>query len=271
MGQVRWVLLVVSAAVVGSSHAQVQVYTVGTSGTVAARKQLISENTRDHVSVRPELLTFTEDYYKALDRILQEAKASRSHFVCHIALPAFERDAREEDLVRELCKTGVLVVACVANDANARKRWPATFPGLVLVAASNGNQNAAARGYGYVSFYDNGKLTSALDQVDKAERGALRFSIADSSVFASARIAGILAYVWERNSGWSATQVISYLQAKRNPQLQVDRRTIIAQLSPDDSENTDPQHKTLVILGIVFVGVLLLCGFIADKLSSPDL
>lgn len=247
MRQLFWLIIPIGVAV-SNANAKVEVYTVSTIQNHVFCHQLILDNSLHLVVVNWEPFYDSKSYYAALRKIVKKAKTSRSNIVCHITTATSNTDELEKYLIQELYAEGVIVVACVGNDSIITRKYPAALKEVLAVGAYNVNQYLP---HDYIAFYDNGLAKSDIPQISNATKpNSISVASVKESSFASARIAGLLAYIWYRNENWSSTDVISFLKSRRNNQLRIKRTRIIGDLTPEYHSYVERYHKTVILCAI---------------------
>jgi thermitase len=110
--------------------------------------------------------------------------------------------------VRNASNAGALIIAAAGNDGDATLNYPAAYPEVVSVAATD-NRDARA------SFSNaNGDVEIAAPGVNilSTKRGGGYVSFSGTSM-ATPHVAGVAALIWGRNPGFTAAQVRSKLDA----------------------------------------------------------
>ncbi|MFF3338313.1 type VII secretion-associated serine protease mycosin [Streptomyces flavidovirens] len=163
-------------------------------------------------------------------------------------------NATLRNTVANAVKAGALIVAASGNDgANGKSAntYPASYPGVLAVAASDRNDERAF-------------FSQAGDFVDVAAPGVGMVSTvpksgqctADGTSFAAPYVAGVAALLKEKHPGWSAAQITTRIQeSAQRPGREANRYLgwgvvdPVAALSDDSEPGTRPQPDPPVAQG----------------------
>lgn len=107
-------------------------------------------------------------------------------------------------LIATLIGDGHVVVAAAGNDgAAACGHYPASFPGVVSVAASN-SYDALAAFSNYGSCVD---ITAPGVDVEAAATGTSGYRLLSGTSMATPHVVGVIALLWRDNPSWTGAQV----------------------------------------------------------------
>jgi thermitase len=103
---------------------------------------------------------------------------------------------------------GSLIVAAAGNDGNATLNYPAAYPEVVSVAATDGNDARAS----FSNANADVEIAAPGVNVLSTKRGGGYVAFSGTSM-ATPHVSGVAALIWGKNPGWTAAQVRSKLDA----------------------------------------------------------
>jgi thermitase len=131
----------------------------------------------------------------------------------------------EADAIKYAWNKGAVLVAAAGNDYASTRHYPAAFPEVISVAATDRHDNlayfssfgsawvsVAAPGHNILSAYPNVACGLPLNDPDGC------YNWLSGTSMASPHVAGIAALVWARYPGITNAQARSYIESSANPQ-----------------------------------------------------
>jgi thermitase len=110
--------------------------------------------------------------------------------------------------VRNASNAGVLIIAAAGNDGDATLNYPAAYPEVVSVAATDNRDQRAS----FSNANSDVEIAAPGVNILSTKRGGGYVSFSGTSM-ATPHVAGVAALIWGKNPGFTAAQVRSKLDA----------------------------------------------------------
>lgn len=144
------------------------------------------------------------------DGLLHIISAGGTRVVINLSLGFYGYDSVIGALIATLIDNGVVIVAAAGNDASsACLNYPAAYPGVVSVAATNDVDSAA----GFSNYGSCVDLYAPGVEISAASAGTTGYRTLSGTSMASPHVAAVAALRWQQNPAWTGEQVaMSLLQ-----------------------------------------------------------
>jgi subtilisin family serine protease/flagellar hook assembly protein FlgD len=163
--------------------------------------------------------------------------------VINISLGGTDDTALEEDAIEKAVDAGVVVVAAAGNDATTVKSYPAAYPGVIAVGATDGSSRASFSNYGsWVTVGAPGTDIFSTTPVDGSQDfpDVTDYALGDGTSFSSPLVAGEAALLKAQNPSATGADIrAAIVQSARgfaSAQLgsgRVDFAAALADLAPE--------------------------------------
>ncbi|MDP6438843.1 MAG: S8 family serine peptidase [Candidatus Brocadiia bacterium] len=157
-------------------------------------------------------------YLAGLGQVLAYAVAHPdTRVLANISLGSYDRNPREEALVRQLVAAGVLIVAAAGNDDGDEPFYPAAYSGVVAVASARAGGKSLHSNYGpHIRIAASGDIRF-LDYEFLPRQRLRREMEARGTSFAAPRVTATLAYILQRRPGLSPRDALRILEETSSP------------------------------------------------------
>ncbi|MDP6107573.1 MAG: S8 family serine peptidase [Candidatus Brocadiia bacterium] len=157
-------------------------------------------------------------YLAGLGEVIAYAAAHPdTRVLANISLGSYDRNPREEALVRQLVAAGVLIAAAAGNDDGDEPFYPAAYSGVVAVASARAGGKSLHSNYGpHIRMAASGDIRF-LDYEFLPRRRLRREMEARGTSFAAPRVTATLAYILQRRPNLSPLDALRIIEETTSP------------------------------------------------------